>query len=205
MIVNGKRVNKKALRHEIPSKSTPKSTSARPIARTRLRVAAKVGSPTRGWLFAGGQAFPVALGRAGIRHDKREGDGATPAGTWYPRELRYRADHGPRPRTLLPVRRTRPDDGWCDAPTDGRYNRAVRLPFRPSHEEMWRADGLYDLVIVIDHNARPRRARRGSAVFLHLARPDFEPTAGCIAFRRADLRRLLAVLSPRTALVVGVR
>lgn len=205
MIVNGKRVNKKALRHEIPPKSTPKSTAKRKIARSRLRVAARVGTPTRGWLFAGTQAFPVALGRAGIRHDKREGDGATPAGLWHPRELRYRVDHGPRPATLLPVRRTRPEDGWCDEPMDGRYNRAVRLPLKASHEEMWRDDGLYDLVIVLDHNARPRRARRGSAVFLHLARPGFEPTAGCIAFRRGDLRRLLKVLSPRTAIVVGQR
>ena len=203
MIVNGKRVNKKALRHELPSKSTSKSTSGRKITSSRLRVAACPGAPMRGWLFAGTRVFPVALGRGGIRQDKREGDGATPAGVWHPREVRYRADHGLRPATLLPVRRIRHDDGWCDAPADGRYNRAVRLPLKASHEEMWRADGLYDVVVVLDHNTRPRRARRGSAVFLHLARPGFAPTAGCIAFRREDMRRLLGMLSPHTALVVG--
>ncbi|WP_183188753.1 L,D-transpeptidase family protein [Ancylobacter tetraedralis] len=168
-----------------------------------LRVVARPGLPTRGWLFAGGPPMPVALGRTGIRRDKREGDGATPAGIWHPRELRYRADHGQRPLTRIPARPTRREDGWCDDPTDGRYNRPVRLPFAPSHEDMWRADALYDLVIVLDHNERPRARRRGSAVFLHLAREGFEPTAGCIAFRRADLTRLLARLSPRTAIRVG--
>nr|WP_309486529.1 L,D-transpeptidase family protein [Ancylobacter mangrovi] len=151
-----------------------------------------------------GHPIPVVLGAGGIRRDKREGDGATPAGLWHPRELRFRGDHlRQRPRSLLPTRPTRPEDGWCDDPEDGRYNRPVRLPFAPSHERMWRADGLYDLVIVLDHNTRPRQARRGSAVFLHLAREGFAPTAGCVAFRRADLLRLLARLSPRTRIHVG--
>ncbi|WP_246252325.1 L,D-transpeptidase family protein [Ancylobacter pratisalsi] len=186
-----------------------KSPAKRITRLSRLRVVALPGRPTQGIVLAGGLRLPVALGRAGIRHDKREGDGATPAGTWHPRALRFRADHGGRPATALPARRTRPEDGWCDDPADGRYNQPVRLPFAPSHEEMWRADGLYDLVIVLDHNARPRRARRGSAVFLHLAREGatagqgFVPTAGCIAFRRADLRRLLPRLSTHTRIVVG--
>ena len=147
--------------------------------------------------------MPVALGRSGIRHDKREGDGATPAGTWRPVELLWRADRGPRPRTRLPCRRIRPDDGWCDAPGERRYNRPVKLPCPVSHEEMWRDDGLYDLVVVLDHNQRPRKGRAGSAVFLHLARPGFAPTAGCIAFRPADLRRLLAHAGPNLRIKVG--
>lgn len=197
MIVNGKRVKKKSLHKERRGKSPVADGGA-----SCLRVIARPGQRTLGRLIAGAGTVPVALGRSGIRADKREGDGATPRGVWHPRELRYRADHGPRPMTRLPVRRTRPEDGWCDDPADGRYNRPVRLPFRPSHEEMWRADGLYDLVVVLDHNERPRRAKRGSAVFLHLARPGFEPTAGCVAFRPADLRRLLARLGPRTRIEI---
>ena len=191
MIVNGKRVKKKAFREE----NRPTSTV--------IRVVGKPGSPHQGWVIHAGRTIPVALGPAGIRHDKREGDGATPAGTWRPVQLRWRTDHGMRPTTRLPVRPTRREDGWCDDPTDGRYNCPVTLPFGPSHEEMWRKDHLYDLVVVLDHNARPRKARRGSAVFLHLAREGFKPTAGCIAFRRADLKRLLAVLTPRTRIRVG--
>ncbi|MCB4767323.1 L,D-transpeptidase family protein [Ancylobacter sp. Lp-2] len=191
MIVNGKRVKKKSFRKQKPGTIS------------RLQVVSRPGCPTRGLVLAPGFAAPVALGRGGIRHDKREGDGATPAGTWHPLELRWRADHGRRPASGLPLRRTRPDDLWCDAPAHGRYNRPVRAPFGPSHEEMWRPDRLYDLVLVLDHNQRPRRAQRGSAVFVHLAREGFEPTAGCIAFRRADLMRLLPRIGPRTALVVG--
>ena len=191
MIVNGKRVKKKAFREE----NRPTSTL--------IRVVAKPGSPGRGWVLHAGRAIPVALGPTGIRHDKREGDGATPAGTWRPCQLRWRSDHGMRPTTRLPVQPTRRDDGWCDDPAHRRYNLPVTLPFTPSHEEMWRKDGLYDLVVVLDHNARPRKSRRGSAVFLHLARDGFQPTAGCIAFRRADMKRLLAILTPRTRIKVG--
>nr|WP_281502987.1 L,D-transpeptidase family protein [Ancylobacter crimeensis] len=150
-----------------------------------------------------GRAFPVALGPAGIRALKREGDGATPAGVWHPVALRWRPDQRHRPASPLPGRAMRRDDGWCDAPGHPGYNRAVRLPFRASHEEMWRADRLYDLVVILDHNQRPRTGRGGSAVFLHIARPTFEPTAGCVAFRPADLARLLTRLGPRTRIIVG--
>lgn len=156
------------------------------------------GCPHRGFLVAGPWRLPVALGRTGIRADKREGDGATPRGTFRPVRVWWRPDHGPRPRTALPLRRIRPDDGWCDDPAHPRYNRPVARPFPASHEEMWRQDALYDLVIELDHNRRPRIARRGSAVFIHLARPDYAPTAGCVALRRNDLRRLLRHLGPKT-------
>ncbi|WP_371348272.1 L,D-transpeptidase [Ancylobacter sp. IITR112] len=195
VIVNGNGVKKKTLRTESHRKS--RIVSELRVAR---QPATRAPFPSRGVLLLDGRPVPVALGRTGIRADKREGDGATPRGVWHPREVRYRADRGPRPVTRLPVLRLSREDGWCDAPRDGRYNRLVRRPFSASHEEMWRADGLYDLVVVLDHNSRPRRAHRGSAVFMHIARGALEPTAGCVAFRPADLRRLLARLGPRTAI-----
>lgn len=165
---------------------------------TVLRVVRRPGERHRGLAFWRGLAVPVAIGRSGIRFAKREGDGASPAGTWRMQRLLWRADHGARPVTGLPARRIAALDGWCDAPADRNYNRPVRLPYRASHEQMWRGDGLYDLVIVLDHNARPRRAQGGSAVFIHLKRGNFEPTAGCIAFRPADLRRLVKGFRPGT-------
>lgn len=197
VIVNGNGVKKKTLRTETHGKSRFASR-----LRVAMRPAAHLHRRQRGFLILDGRLIPVALGRTGIRADKREGDGATPRGTWHAREVRFRADRGPRPITGLPVLRTRREDGWCDDPRHGRYNCPVRLPMRASHEEMWRDDGLYDLVVVLDHNSRPRRARRGSAVFLHIARGAFEPTAGCVAFRLPDLRRLLARLSPKTAIEI---
>ncbi|WP_394108611.1 L,D-transpeptidase [Xanthobacter autotrophicus] len=178
-----------------------------PVGISQITVWRRPGAPHLGILRCGGLCIPVALGRSGIAFDKREGDGRTPAGRWRIERLLYRPDHGPRPVTRLPCRPLKPQDGWCDEAADRRYNRPVRLPIggarAVSHERMWRDDGLYDLVLVLDHNARPRVAGRGSAVFVHLARPGFRPTEGCVALRRADMVRLLARLSRAPDLLIA--
>jgi L,D-peptidoglycan transpeptidase YkuD (ErfK/YbiS/YcfS/YnhG family) len=156
-----------------------------------LRVRTRPGDRTKGWLIAGPLALPVALGRAGIRADKREGDGATPRGTFRLVRLWFRADRGPRPMTRLPVRRVRSDDAWCEDPADRRYNRPFRLALGEAGDRLRRDDHLYDLIIEIDQNMKPRIARRGSAVFIHVARPGFAPTQGCVALRAETLKRLL--------------
>ena len=127
---------------------------------------------------------------------KREGDGATPMGCWRLVQVLYRPDRVRRPRTALPVRPLRPSEGWCDAAGDRNYNRPVRHPYPASAEELWRKDGLYDVVIVLDHNQHPRVQGLGSAVFVHVAGPGFAPTAGCIALARHDLLRLLTRVGP---------
>jgi L,D-peptidoglycan transpeptidase YkuD (ErfK/YbiS/YcfS/YnhG family) len=158
----------------------------------------------RGRLQAGNLVLPCALGRSGPRPDKREGDGASPVGRFRLLQVFYRADHGPRPRTGLPLRRIRPQDGWSDDPLDRRYNRPVRLPCPTGHERMWRDDHLYDAVIDIACNRGPIVKRRGSAIFLHLARPGFAPTEGCVAVDRRMIRRLLERIGPRTRIeIVG--
>lgn len=140
----------------------------------------------------GESEIPVALGRAGIRGDKREGDGATPSGVYRLVRVYYRPDRLESPGTNLPVTAIDPDLGWCDDPTDPvNYNRPVRLPYGGSHERMWRDDHLYDLVVEIDHNATLPIPGLGSAVFLHLAREDWSATEGCVAFRISDLRRVI--------------
>ena len=168
-----------------------------------LLVRAKPGDRTRGWLMAGPLALPVALGRGGIRANKREGDGGTPRGTFRPRRVWWRADRSPRPRTRLPVRRIRPDDGWCEDPLNRHYNQPIRLPSNHPGDRLWRADRLYDLIVELDHNTRPRIAGRGSAVFVHVARPAFAPTAGCVALKLQALRQLIARAGPGTRIVIG--
>ena len=168
-----------------------------------LTVRRKPGAPTRGWLTAGPLALPVALGRSGIGANKREGDGATPRGVFRPVRLWWRADRLPSPATHLPVRRIGAKDGWCEDPTDRRYNRPVRVAPGSTADRLARSDALYDLIIEIDHNTRPRVAGRGSAVFIHVARPGFAPTAGCVALDRAALRRLVARLGPGTRISIG--
>jgi L,D-peptidoglycan transpeptidase YkuD (ErfK/YbiS/YcfS/YnhG family) len=154
-------------------------------------------------LTAAGLTIPVALGRGGIKADKREGDGGTPRGTFQPRQLWWRADRHPRPKTHLPIRAIRPEDGWCEDPSSRHYNQAIRLEGDRGGDRLTRDDHLYDFIIEIDHNTSPCVAGRGSAVFLHLARADFSPTAGCVSMTRSAMLRLLERLGPQTQIMIG--
>jgi L,D-peptidoglycan transpeptidase YkuD (ErfK/YbiS/YcfS/YnhG family) len=158
---------------------------------------------SHGWLSAGARRLPVALGRSGRHPRKREGDGATPAGSWRVIEVFYRPDRALRPRSGLPIRRISPRDGWCDAPGDRNYNRRVQLPYPASAERLWRDDHLYDIVVVLDHNRRPRINCGGSAIFMHIARNGYQPTEGCIALSAKDLRLVVRQLGPGARIVVA--
>ena len=139
-----------------------------------------------------GAQWRCALGRGGVRVNKREGDGTTPAGRLILRRVLYRADRVAAPATVVPVEPIAPDDGWCDDPHDLHYNCAIRLPYPGRHERLWRSDQVYDVVGVLGWNDAPVVPERGSAIFLHIARLDYAPTLGCIALAAADLRALLA-------------
>ncbi len=143
-----------------------------------------------------------ALGKSGRRAIKREGDGATPLGRFRLLGVLYRPDKVRRPLTRLPVRAIRPSWGWCDDSSDRNYNREVMLPYPGSHERLWRDDGLYDLVVVLDYNVRVRKRRAGSAIFMHVARPGYSPTEGCVALAAADLARVLARLGPGATMTI---
>ena len=179
-----------------------KHSARRKTSLSAIHVHVRPQRRTQAWLVAGPRAIRAALGRAGIKAGKREGDGATPAGEFRPVRLWWRADRLPRPRTLLPVRRIAPHDAWCEDPGDRRYNRPFRRSANEPGDRLRRADGLYDLIVEIDHNTRPRVAGHGSAVFIHVARPGFAPTAGCVALSRSDLRWLVNRLSRKTRIIV---
>jgi L,D-peptidoglycan transpeptidase YkuD (ErfK/YbiS/YcfS/YnhG family) len=168
-----------------------------------IRVRRAVAGRSRGVLLVGPRAIPVVLGRAGIVADKREGDGATPRGRFALIRLWWRADRAPQPRTRLPVRRIDRALAWCENPADRRYNRPFRRSANEPGDRLWRDDHLYDLVIEISYNTRPRVAGRGSAVFIHVARPDRSPTAGCVALDANGLRQLLGRLGQRTRIDIG--
>ena len=144
----------------------------------------------------------AAIGRGSVRALKREGDGGTPIGRFPVRSVLYRADRSLRPRTHLPVRAIRDRDGWSDDPLDRNYNRLIKLPSRSSAERLKRDDDLYDLVLVLDHNDRPRIKGKGSAIFVHLARAGYTPTEGCIALSRRDLYAVLAEIRRGTDILV---
>ncbi|WP_082597218.1 L,D-transpeptidase family protein [Rhizobium sp. Root708] len=146
--------------------------------------------------------IPAAIGRSGRTVTKLEGDGATPIASM---RILHGFRRGEKPhhlQTPLSLRRIGAKMLWCDQPDHPSYNRLVKAPFRPSHEEMKRADGLYDVCLVLDWNVRSRARNRGSAIFFHLIRPGYEPTAGCVAVHPRDMRRLLPFMRKGTVVRV---
>ncbi|MFN0193575.1 MAG: L,D-transpeptidase [Aestuariivirga sp.] len=169
---------------------------------TSIHVRAISARATRGRLRLGNLDFPCALGRSGRKHLKREGDGATPVGTFRLERVLYRADRIQRPRTPLPAFHIGASDGWCETVGDRNYNRQITLPYPASHELLKRDDRLYDIIVVLSHNQRPRIQGHGSAVFFHLAREGYAPTAGCVAVSLRDMRIILQKCGRRTEIVV---
>jgi L,D-peptidoglycan transpeptidase YkuD (ErfK/YbiS/YcfS/YnhG family) len=156
-------------------------------------------------LRAGGKSFRCALGATGVTTAKREGDRATPAGRFPLRRVFFRADRMASPRTTLPATPIGPADGWCDDPGDPRYNRLVPLPYPASHETLWREDHVYDIVVELGYNDDPPVPGRGSAIFMHVARPGYAPTEGCVALAADDLRRVLAEADATARVVIEAR
>lgn len=168
----------------------------------RLHVLAINDRATTGLLRAGEIVVPCSLGRSGRTTLKREGDGASPKGEWTLRRLFYRADRMLPPVSGLTAQPIRDYDGWCETVGDRNYNRLVRIPYATSHEFMKRDDDLYDIVVELSHNERPRVQAHGSAVFFHLRRPGGGPTAGCIALSLRDMLTVLRFCGPETRIVI---
>jgi len=166
---------------------------------------------TTGIATVGPLTFKCGLGRTGSTHMKREGDGATPIGRWRILRVLYRPDHLSGFYGAGALRHAKPlgvNDGWCDANGDRNYNRPVQHPYSESAEVMWRDDHLYDVVVILDHNQRPRVQGGGSAIFMHLARRSDDgsiaPTAGCVSLARRDLAVVLGLMRPGAAVRIIV-
>jgi len=203
MVGRGRQSPNSGIGMENDTTSITYKTSARDRPLSGIRVQRAAGDARRGWLTADGWSVPVALGRGGILANKREGDGGTPRGVYRPLRLWWRADRHARPRTYLPARPIRPEDAWCEDPRDRHYNQPIRLVQDQAGDRLTREDHLYDFIIEIDHNSAPRIAGRGSAVFLHLARPNFSPTAGCVSMTKSSMLRLLRRMGPQTKILIG--
>lgn len=155
-------------------------------------------------LDADGLDLRCVLGKGGVSPAarKREGDGASPLGVWPLRRVLYRADRIPAPHTALPIAALAPDDGWCDAADDPNYNRPVKHPYPASAEKLWRDDHVYDVIVILGHNDDPVVAGAGSAIFWHLAQPDWRPTEGCVAVRLETMLAALKAAKPGDTLEI---
>ena len=158
------------------------------------------GSGTGHSLSFGGLTVPCLVGRSGIvdAASKREGDGATPAGTWRLREVLFRPDRITLPGTSLPASAIGEQDGWCDDPAAAGYNRRVTLPSADSHERLWREDAAYDLLVPLGYNDDPPVPNMGSAIFLHCIGGNRNATEGCVAVAQESMIGLLPALGPDT-------
>ncbi len=146
--------------------------------------------------------FRCAIGKNSVTENKREGDMATPLGCFPIREILYRKDKIQKPKTLFPVSEITPDDGWCDDINSPEYNKKIKLPFPSSHENLWREDDVYDCIVILGYNDNPPEPGKGSAIFMHVARESYSPTAGCIALSLDNLLALLKEIPLDTTVCV---
>jgi L,D-peptidoglycan transpeptidase YkuD (ErfK/YbiS/YcfS/YnhG family) len=155
-----------------------------------------------GRLYWPGDSTRAAVGKSGVTLHKKEGDGATPVGNFGLPFGMYRPDRVKAPTTALPLKALRESHAWVDDPKDVRYNSLIELPYPAHVEKLWRSDEVYDVLIVVDYNMNPTAPGAGSAIFLHIARPRFTPTLGCVAVERTALLRLLEKLGPQSTLTI---
>ena len=156
-----------------------------------------------GFLLFNGKKYKCAIGKNGISNSKQEGDDTTPEGSYKIRKIYYRSDRLKKPDSPFVTEELKKSDGWCDDPSDPKYNKFVSLPYLASHEELWREDNLYDIIVVLGYNDSPPVPGKGSAIFVHIARPDYLPTAGCITLARDDLLEILRNCRKDTEVVIG--
>ena len=154
-------------------------------------------SPNRTLHFQN-KEYICAIGKGGIREDKIEGDGASPIGSYPIREIYYRSDRIEKPKCCFPISAITPSMGWCDASEDKNYNRLVTHPYPVSHEKLWREDHIYDVIVVLGYNDAPVVAGKGSAIFFHIARDNYQDTEGCIAVSLDHMYEILQALTPHT-------
>jgi L,D-peptidoglycan transpeptidase YkuD (ErfK/YbiS/YcfS/YnhG family) len=153
-------------------------------------------------LYCEGKTLRCAIGKGGFSSDKREGDCCTPLGVFLLRECWYRADHITSLQTQLSLKTISQYNGWCDDPKSTQYNRPITIPYAFSHEKLWRDDRLYDVVIPMGYNDDPPVAGRGSAIFMHIAKPQYEGTEGCVALALADLLTILPHMTPESQIEI---
>lgn len=158
---------------------------------------------SNGVLCFNDKKYRCAIGKNGIVKNKKEGDWKTPVGCFSIRKVLYRADKLKTLKTVFTTEEIRRDDIWCDDIKSLFYNTKIKLPFDGSYENLWREDNLYDLIVVLGYNDDPPIPGKGSAIFMHIARPNYSPTAGCIALNQEDLLEILKMSEKKTLVCVG--
>ena len=143
-----------------------------------------------------------AIGKRGITYNKKEGDQKTPGGTLKFKYIFYRKDRIVNFRSQLKKKKIKKNMGWCDCPNSMQYNKLISFPFKESAEKLWLKNKIYDILIVTSYNTKPVNKRRGSAIFLHLAKKKYTPTKGCISINKKDMLFLIKKINNKTKLII---
>jgi len=143
-----------------------------------------------------------AVGKRGIKRKKKEGDLSTPKGTFQVKKVYYRHDKVKNLKTIFKKIVIRKNMGWCDDPRSNRYNKLIKYPFKYKSEKLFRADNIYDIILVLNFNMNPIKKDKGSAIFIHVAKKKFSPTKGCVALEKKELRKLLKTLKKNSKIKI---
>ena len=146
--------------------------------------------------------FKCALGKAGIGNKEIEGDNVTPKGTFKIVKIYYRGDRIKKIYSKIKAFKINNKMGWCDDPKSKKYNQLIKLPTKYSHEVLYRKDNIYDLILVLDYNMSPTIKNKGSAIFIHIAKKNYEKTAGCIALKKNKLKKLIKIINKKTKIII---
>ena len=147
--------------------------------------------------------FKCALGKAGIGKKKREGDNITPIGTFKIVKIYYRSDRIKKLSSKFTLTEITKDMGWCDDSKSKKYNQLIKLPTKYSYENLYRRNNIYDLILVLNYNMKPRIKNKGSAIFIHVAKKNYKKTAGCIALKKSDLIYLVKEITKNTKVIIN--
>ena len=145
--------------------------------------------------------FKCAIGKNGIKKNKKEGDKSTPRGTFSLGKLYYRKDRLKKINTNLSVQKIKKNMGWCNDPNNTKYNKQVDRNKIKKSEKLFRNDYKYDAFIVINYNSKPVIKNKGSAIFLHLTN-NYKPTVGCVAIKKNDFFKLVKVINKKTKIKI---
>ena len=146
--------------------------------------------------------FKCAIGKAGIRKKKKEGDNITPKGIYKIIKIYYRDDRIKKISSKFKLIKITKKMGWCDDPKSKEYNQLIKLPNKYSHEKLYKKNNTYDLLLVLDYNMKPIVKNKGSAIFIHVAKRNYKPTAGCIALKKKDLLKLTKIIKLSTKILI---
>jgi len=158
---------------------------------------------SNGYLKIQNILFKCSLGKNNIKKHKIEGDYSTPSGKFKIVKIFYRADKIKNISSLFKLYKIKKNDGWCDDINARKYNRYIKLPCSYSHEKLWRNDKIYDVIIVLDYNYKSTIRGKGSAIFIHIKRGNYEPTKGCIGISKKNITLLLKKISKKTIIKIN--